>query len=145
MPNFHQAIPNFYLMCEQKKTQQVCNYFPKKKNLKKSFGEFFIYFFPFFLLGDVPDLNDRGVIIVNFSQYSRYRSVLKRVQGCENHWMHNSLIVSLGGFTTPTRKTYVLFCREIFDYAELEEHPYLCNHLGKINFFLGTKIGKMNF
>ena len=75
------------------------------------------------------------MIIVNFSQYSRYRSVLKRVQGCENHWMHNSLIVSLGGFTTPTRKTYVLFCREIFDYAELEEHPYLCNHLGKIKIF----------
>ena len=92
--------------------------------------QFFIIF-----LGDVPDLNDRGVIIVNFSQYSRYRSVLKRVQGCENHWMHNSLIVSLGGFTTPTRKTYVLFCREIFDYAELEEHPYLCNHLGKIKIF----------
>ena len=45
--------------------------------------------------------------------------------------MHNSLVAALGGFTTPTRKTRVLFCREIFDYAELEEHPFLCNHLGK--------------
>ena len=47
--------------------------------------------------------------------------------------MHNSLIVALGGFTTPTKKTRVLFCREVFDYAELEEHPYLCNHLGNID------------
>ena len=104
--------------------------------------------------GDVPDLNDLGVVIINSSQYTRYRSVSKRIQGVEKHWMHNSLIVSLGGFTTQTRKTHVLFCREIFDYAELEEHPYLCNHLGKtleITFkFLhsrkyGPLIGCVNF
>ncbi len=29
------------------------------------------------------------------------------------------------------RRTYILFCRENFDYPELEEHPHLCNHLGK--------------
>ena len=80
-------------------------------------------------IGDVPDLNDSAVVIINSSQYSRYRAVLRRIQGAEKYWMHNSLIVSLGGFTTPTRKTHILFCREIFDYAELEEHPYLCNHL----------------
>lgn len=80
-------------------------------------------------IGDVPDLADLGVMIINSSQYSRYRAVLKRIQGVESNWMHNSLIVSLGGFTTQTRKTHILFCREIFDYAELEEHPYLCNHL----------------
>ena len=82
-------------------------------------------------IGDIPDLNDSAVVIINSSQYSRYRAVLRRIQGSEKYWMHNSLIVSLGGFTTPTRKTHILFCREIFDYAELEEHPYLCNHLGK--------------
>ena len=77
----------------------------------------------------MPDLNDLAVVIINSSQYSRYRSVLKRIQVQEKYWMHNTLIASLGGFTTPTRKTHILFCREIFDYAELEEHPYLCNHL----------------
>ena len=71
------------------------------------------------------------MIILSHSQYSRYRSVLKRIAGCEKEWMNSSLIVALGGFTTPTRKTYVLFCRDNFDYAELEEHPHLCNHLGK--------------
>lgn len=91
------------------------------------------------------------MIIVSHSQYSRYRSVLKRIAGCEKEWMNNSLIVALGGFTTPTRRSYVLFCRDNFDYAELEEHPHLCNHLGKyfsdctfilvwfVNLNIGTK------
>ena len=26
-----------------------------------------------------------------------------------------------------------MFAKEIFDYPELEEHPLLCNHLGKHN------------
>jgi hypothetical protein len=30
------------------------------------------------------------------------------------------------------RKTAVMFAKEIFDYPELEEHPMLSNHLGKI-------------
>ena len=94
-------------------------------------GVRFTHTFYVIILGDIPDLDDKGVIIINTSQYTRYRSVLKRVQGVEKNWMHNSLVVSLGGFTTPTRKTHILYCREIFDYAELEEHPYLCNHLGK--------------
>ena len=81
-------------------------------------------------LGDTKGLDDLAVIILSHSQYSRYRSVLKRIAGCEKKWMNNSLIVALGGFTTPTRRTYVLFCRDNFDYAELEEHPHLCNHLG---------------
>ena len=95
------------------------------------FHSYSTHTFYLIILGDIPDLDDKGVIIINTSQYTRYRSVLKRVQGVEKNWMHNSLVVSLGGFTTPTRKTHILYCREIFDYAELEEHPYLCNHLGK--------------
>ena len=83
-----------------------------------------------FLIGDTKSKDDLAVIILSHSQYSRYRSVLKRIAGCEKEWMNNSLIVALGGFTTPTRRTYVLFCRDNFDYAELEEHPHLCNHLG---------------
>ena len=58
--------------------------------------------------------------------------------------MHNSLIVALGGFTTPTKKTRVLFCREVFDYAELEEHPYLCNHLGNFEHLIGRFKFKFN-
>ena len=39
------------------------------------------------------------------------------------------------------RNTFVMFAKEIFDYPELEEHPLLCNHLGKkkYNFFHGER------
>ena len=78
---------------------------------------------------DIPSLDERGVVILSSPQYSRYRAINKRIAGKETSWMHNSVVTALGGFTVPTRKTYVLFCRENFDYPELEEHPYLCNHL----------------
>ena len=81
-------------------------------------------------IGDVASPDDLAVIVLSHSQYSRYRSVLKRVAGKEREWMNNGLIIALGGFTTLTRRTYILFCRDSFEYAELEEHPFLCNHLG---------------
>ena len=87
------------------------------------------------------NIDGLAVIILSHSQYGRYRAVLKRISGREKEWMNNSLIVALGGFTTPTRRTYVLFCRDNFDYAELEEHPYLCNHLGRstnFKFYVNT-------
>ena len=94
--------------------------------------------------GDIKHIDDLSVIILSHSQYSRYRAVLKRISGREDEWMNNSLIVALGGFTTPTRRTYVLFCRDNFDYAELEEHPYLCNHLGMLSFTLLSKCSSLN-
>ena len=33
-----------------------------------------------------------------------------------------------------------MFARELFDYPELEEHPFLCNHLGKVQISLGYKM-----
>ena len=83
-------------------------------------------------MGDVAGTDDLAVIVLSHSQYSRYRSVLKRVAGKEREWMNNGLIIALGGFTTLTRRTYILFCRDSFEYAELEEHPFLCNELGTL-------------
>ena len=74
--------------------------------------------------GDVPDIDDPGVLILSMPQYSRYRATLKRIAGREKQWMHNSLLTALGGFTVPTRNTYIMFCRDVFDYPELEEHEY---------------------
>ncbi|XP_040583779.1 AT-rich interactive domain-containing protein 5B [Lepeophtheirus salmonis] len=80
-------------------------------------------------IGDLCAKDDLAVIIRSVPQYTRYRSLLKRIAGQEKAWISNSLVLALGGFTAPTRNTFVLFCREHFDYPELEEHPYLCNHL----------------
>ena len=80
-------------------------------------------------IGDVPDIDDPGVVVLSTSQYSRYRAVTKRIAGKAKEWMKHSIVRALGGFTVETRRTYVLYCGENFDYPELEEHPYLCNHL----------------
>ena len=34
----------------------------------------------------------------------------------------------------------MMFARETFDYPELEEHPLLCNHLGKTRNYLKSRI-----
>ena len=51
-------------------------------------------------------------------------------------WMRHSIVRALGGFTTETSRTRILYCGESFDYPELEEHPYLCNHLGELRTFI---------
>jgi len=80
-------------------------------------------------IGDEPSLDEPGVVVVSASQYCRFRGVLKRLDGSQDKWLRNSLIVALGGFAAKTRNTFVMFAKEIFDYPELEEHPLLCNHL----------------
>lgn len=80
-------------------------------------------------IGDEPSLDEPGVVVVSASQYCRFRGVLKRLDGAQDKWLRNSLIVALGGFAAKTRNTFVMFAKEIFDYPELEEHPLLCNHL----------------
>lgn len=94
-------------------------------------------------IGDVPEMDDPAVIVLGAPHYSRYRAVTKRIKGKEKEWMKHSIVRALGGFTTSTRKTYVVYCGENFDYPELEEHPYLCNHLGKkMSFFTISSTGK---
>jgi hypothetical protein len=33
----------------------------------------------------------------------------------------------------PCRNTRILFCKDTFDYPDLEGHELLCNHLGELN------------
>lgn len=54
---------------------------------------------------------------------------MKRLEGVEDKWLKNSLVAALGGFIAPCKNTRVLFCRDTFDYPDLEGHELLCNHL----------------
>lgn len=71
--------------------------------------------------------------MLSFPRYCRYRGILKRLEGVHNKWLRTALVIALGGFTVPCRNTRVLFCKDTFDYPDLEGHELLCNHLGKIN------------
>lgn len=77
-----------------------------------------------------PDEDECAVVVLSFPRYCRYRAILKRLEGVANKWLHNTLVVALGGFAVTQRNTRVLFCKDTFDYPDLEGHELLCNHLG---------------
>lgn len=84
------------------------------------------------LLGPSHWETQLGVVVLSYPRYCRYRGVMKRLQGVEEEWLKTSMVVALGGFTCPWKNTRILFCKETFDYPELEGHELLCNHLGEL-------------
>ncbi|KAB7498621.1 AT-rich interactive domain-containing protein 5B [Armadillidium nasatum] len=81
------------------------------------------------LIGDVIESNTLHVIVLSYDSYCRMRALLKRLEGVEEEAMKSNIVKALGGFVVPSRRTRLLFCRDVFDYPELEGHDLLCNHL----------------
>lgn len=54
---------------------------------------------------------------------------MRRLQGVENEFLKYKIVNALGGFVASNKNTRVLFCKDTFDYPELEGHELLCNHL----------------
>ncbi|XP_044012839.1 GATA zinc finger domain-containing protein 14-like isoform X2 [Aphidius gifuensis] len=79
---------------------------------------------------DNNDINNlqKKVIVLSYSRYCRYRAMLRRLEGREPAWLCSSVAAALGGFTA-LPGTRILFCRDTFDYPDLETHELLCNHL----------------
>lgn len=73
--------------------------------------------------------NQSRVVVLSYPRYCRYRALLRRLEGSEPSWLASSVAAALGGFTA-LPGTRVLFCRDTFDYPDLETHELLCNHLG---------------
>jgi len=77
-----------------------------------------------------PDCGSQTkVVVLSYPRYCRYRALLCRLEGAEPSWLCSSIAAAVGGFTA-TPGTRVLFCRDTFDYPDLETHELLCNHLG---------------
>lgn len=55
--------------------------------------------------------------------------MMKRLEGVENLYLKYKIVNALGGFYVTHPNTRVLFCKDTFDYPELEGHELLCNHL----------------
>ncbi|KAF5276069.1 hypothetical protein FQA39_LY00865 [Lamprigera yunnana] len=70
-----------------------------------------------------------SVVILSYPSYCRYRAMMKRLEGVEDEYLKHKVVTVLGGFTAINKNTRVLFCRDTFDYPELEGHELLCNHL----------------
>ena len=72
------------------------------------------------------------VVVLSYPRYCRYRALLRRLEGSEPSWLCSSVAAAVGGFTA-LPGTRVLFCRDTFDYPDLETHELLCNHLGRFS------------
>ncbi|XP_068625762.1 AT-rich interactive domain-containing protein 5B-like [Battus philenor] len=75
------------------------------------------------------DAESPGVMVFSYPRYCRYRALLARLEGIQADWLRDSLVAALGGYAAPTKNTRILYCKETFEYPELEGHEFVCNHL----------------
>ena len=99
--------------------------------LKLHFSFINYNYFCFLSTGDVIEPSSPNVIVLSYDKYCRIRALMKRLEGVEEEFMKTKIVVALGGFLVPSKRTKLLFCRDVFEYPELEGHELLCNHLGK--------------
>lgn len=70
-----------------------------------------------------------AVVILSYPRYCRYRAMMRRLEGLEDKYLKYKLVKALGGFAVNFKNTRVMFCKDTFEYPELEGHEMLCNHL----------------
>ena len=73
------------------------------------------------------------VVILNYTQYCRFRSMSKRLEGCKDEYLKNVVVGAMGGYITLAPHTRVLFCRDMFEHPVIQEHEMRQDHLGKCN------------
>ncbi|XP_045190689.2 AT-rich interactive domain-containing protein 5B-like isoform X1 [Mercenaria mercenaria] len=69
------------------------------------------------------------VVIMTYPRYCRYRCMLKRLENCEDKWLHKTLVCALGGFSSLKENNRVYFCKNIFEHADLDDFELRCDHL----------------
>lgn len=70
-----------------------------------------------------------SVVILSYPKYCRYRAMMKRLEGVEDEFLKYNIVKALGGFSFGAENTRVMFCKDTFEYPDLEGHELLCNHL----------------
>ncbi|CAG9789889.1 unnamed protein product [Diatraea saccharalis] len=75
------------------------------------------------------DTESPGVVVFSYPRYCRYRALLSRLEGIQGDWLRDSLVAALGGYAAPTTNTRILYCKDTFEYPELEGHEFVCNEL----------------
>ncbi|KAK7110247.1 AT-rich interactive domain-containing protein 5B-like isoform X2 [Littorina saxatilis] len=69
------------------------------------------------------------VVIMTYPKYCRYRAVLKRIESLTDAWLKNTLVMAIGGLTSLHRGMRIMFCREAFEYRDLEDFDFHLDHL----------------
>lgn len=69
--------------------------------------------------------------ILSFSQYCRYRTVLKRLENMVDKWLRNAIICAIGGIVMKSKNARIMFCKTTVDVPELDDLEIRCDHLGE--------------
>lgn len=83
----------------------------------------------FLFIADTADNSNTSVVVLSYPRYCRYRAIIQGMAQMGKNGMQHKVLNALGGIIVKSNKTRVLFCRDTFDYPELEGHELLCNHL----------------
>ncbi|KAH9513260.1 AT-rich interactive domain-containing protein 5B [Bulinus truncatus] len=70
-----------------------------------------------------------NIAILSYPKYCRYRAMRKRLEGCENQWLHLAIVVAIGGFTGRAPGCRVMFCRDTFEHTELDSLEIRMDHM----------------
>ncbi|RUS80657.1 hypothetical protein EGW08_011561 [Elysia chlorotica] len=84
--------------------------------------------------GDDPSKNGvtsgaANVAVMNYARYCRYRALCRRLEGCENQWLHVAIVVAIGGYSSRKPGCRVMFCRDTFYQAEIDDWDCRMDHM----------------
>ena len=72
--------------------------------------------------------------VMNYARYCRYRALCRRLEGCESQWLHVAIVVAIGGYSSRRPGCRVMFCRDTFYQAEIDDWDCRMDHMCKILF-----------
>ncbi|XP_031676103.1 AT-rich interactive domain-containing protein 5B [Oncorhynchus kisutch] len=83
------------------------------------------------VLKDKTQLGDDGdqkrVSVLSYPQYCRYRSLLARLKERPASVLTSQVVLALGGVTSLTDHTHILYCRDTFEHPTLIDNDNVCD------------------
>ncbi|GFR90468.1 AT-rich interactive domain-containing protein 5B-like [Elysia marginata] len=70
-----------------------------------------------------------NVAVMNYARYCRYRALCRRLEGCESQWLHVAVVVAIGGYSSRRPGCRVMFCRDTFYQAEIDDWDCRMDHM----------------
>uniref|UniRef100_A0A674EEJ1 AT-rich interaction domain 5B n=1 Tax=Salmo trutta TaxID=8032 RepID=A0A674EEJ1_SALTR len=80
-------------------------------------------------LGD--DGDQKRVSVLSYPQYCRYRSLLARLKERPASLLASQVVLALGGVTSLTDHTHILYCRDTFEHPTLVDNDSVCDEFGE--------------
>lgn len=102
---------------------------PPVSNLTSHLTVFFIFYFPCVFPGQEED--GRKVLVLSYSQYCRYCSVLARLRGQPSSLLIDHTVLALGGIAALGGSTRILYCRDTFEHPTLLQNESICDEFGE--------------